>query len=111
MSEAATVAEAAVPVAIADRELAQYRDLLTPPKDFKDGFGWTTVVGIIFCGLVMLPGSVYLGLMTGASMGTAATWVTVILFSEVMRRALRTLNKQQLVVLLQAAGGMVGGGV
>ena len=93
-----------------DRELAQYRDLLETPSEFKDGFGWTTVTGVIFCGLVMIPGSIYLSLMTGGSMGSAATWVTLILFSEVARRALRTLSKQELVVLLHAAGGVLGGG-
>ena len=93
-----------------DRELAQYRDLLEVPTEFRDGFGWTTVAGVLFCGLVMIPGAIYLSLMTGGSMGQAATWVTLILFSEVARRALRTLSKQELVVLLHAAGGVLGGG-
>jgi len=93
-----------------DAELAQYRDLLETPTEFRNGFGWTTVCGVLFCGLVMIPGSIYLTLMTGGSMASAATWVTLILFSEVARRALRTLSKQELVVLLHAAGGVIGGG-
>jgi ABC-type multidrug transport system fused ATPase/permease subunit len=93
-----------------DRELEQYRNLLETPTEFVDGFGWTTVAGVLFCGLIMIPGSLYLSLMTGGSMGAAATWVTLILFSEVARRALRTLSKQELVVLLHAAGGILGGG-
>ncbi len=93
-----------------DQELEQYRDLLATPTEFRDGFGWTTLTGILFCGLVMIPGSIYLSLMTGGSMGSAATWVTLILFSEVARRALRTLSKQEIVVLLHAAGGILGGG-
>ena len=40
----------------------------------------STVIGILFCGLIMMPGSIYLGLMTGGSMASVATWVTVILF-------------------------------
>jgi len=92
-----------------DSELAKYRDLLETPKEFKDGFGWSTVIGILFCGLIMMPGSIYLGLMTGGSMGAAATWVTVILFSEVARRAMKTMSKQNLVVLLYAAGGIMAG--
>lgn len=52
-----------------DKELEQYRDLLDVPTDFKNGFGWSTVVGIFFCGLIMLPGSIYLSLMTGGNMG------------------------------------------
>jgi len=92
-----------------DRELDLYRNLLETPTQFEDGFGWSTVAGIIFCGLVMLPGSIYLGLMTGGSMGSAATWVTVILFNEVARRALKTMSKQNLVVLLHAAGVIMAG--
>ncbi len=92
-----------------DTDLERYRTLLETPTEFKDGFNWTTVVGIVFCGLVMLPGSIYLGLMTGGSMGAAATWVTVILFSEIARRALKTMSKQELVVLLYAANIMIAG--
>ena len=92
---------------VKDKELELYRNLLETPTEFKDGFGWNTVAGIVFCGLVMLPGSIYLGLMTGGSLGSAATWVTVILFAEMSRRALRTMNKQELVVLLHAAGIMI----
>ena len=50
-----------------DIELERYRTLLEPQTEFKSGFGWTTVAGILFCGLIMLPGSIYLGLMTGAT--------------------------------------------
>lgn len=90
-----------------DRELEQYRDLLTVPSTFKRGFGWSTVVGIFFCGLVMLPGSIYLSLMTGGNMGAAGTWVTVVLFAQVAKRAMKAMTKQELVVLLHAANIMV----
>ncbi len=90
-----------------DRELKEYRELLSTPTEFREGFGWSTVWGIVFCGLVMLPGSIYLGLMTGTGMGSAATWVTLILFSELARRALRPMSAPQLVTLLRAAGIMM----
>jgi hypothetical protein len=103
-----------------DADLQAYRDLIKPPTEFKEGFAWSTVAGIIFCGIVMLPGSIYLGLMTGGTMGPAATWVTLILFAEMSRRAMKTMNTQELVVLLRAAtiimaasalfpGGPIGG--
>jgi len=97
--------------AVMDKELEQYRSLLAEPTEFKDGFGWSAIIGVIFCGLIMLPGSIYLNLMTGGSIGTAAQWVTVILFTEVMRRAMKSLNKQEIVILLNAAATMVGGGL
>jgi hypothetical protein len=90
-----------------DKELEQYRNLLETPAEFKDGFGWSTVIGILFCGLVMLPGSIYLSLMTGGGMGSVATWVTLILFTEVSRRALKTMSKQNIVVLLYAVGAIM----
>lgn len=90
-----------------DKELEQYRNLLETPKQFEDGFGWSTVAGIFFCGLIMLPGSIYLGLMTGGGIGSAATWVTVILFGEITRRAMKTMTKGNLVVLLHAASIMM----
>jgi hypothetical protein len=92
-----------------DQELEQYRNLLATPDTYEEGFGWMTVAGILFCGFIMMPGAIYLGLMTGGSMGSAATWVTVILFSEVTRRAMKTLSKGHLVVLLHAAGVMMAG--
>ncbi len=93
-----------------DSELAAYRDMLKPPAEFREGFGWSTVTGVVFCGLVMLPASIYLGLMTGGSMGSAATWVTLILFNEIARRALVELSPQRLVTLLRAASIVMGGG-
>src|SRR5208283_2526042 len=96
-------------MATADQDLLEYRDLLKPPTEFREGFGWSTVIGILFCALVMLPGSIYLGLMTGGSMGAAGTWVTIILFSEIARRSLKTMKTQELVVLLRAAGIIMAG--
>jgi hypothetical protein len=94
---------------IHDQELERYRSLLEIPEEIKDGFGWTTVIGIFFCGLVMMPGGIYLGLMTGGNLGAAAAWVTVILFMEISRRALRPLGRHNLVVLLHAAHVMMVG--
>lgn len=106
-----------------NKEVEQYRDLLERPDVFEGGFGWTTIAGILFCGLIMMPGGIYLTLMTGGGMGGAvvpgagsgvfggaAAWVTVILFGEVARRALKSMSKGNLVVLLHAAGIMALGG-
>ena len=91
-----------------DQELEIYRSVLETPKEFKNGFTWVSVAGAFFCGLLMMPGSIYLGLMTGG--GIAAAWVTLIIFSEVCRRAMRTLSQQELVILLVVAGAMAAGG-
>lgn len=94
---------------VIDSELAEYRDLVEVPTSFGEGFTWTTVVGALFCGFLMFPGAIYLGLLSGMAMNTAATWVTVIVFSEITRRALRAMRKEEMVVLLMVAGAMIGG--
>jgi|TARA_B100002003_G_scaffold247652_1_gene279640 hypothetical protein len=88
-------------------DLEVYRNLLDTPTEFEDGFNLTTVVGIFFCGLIMMPGGIYLGLMTGGNMGSAASWVTLILFMEIARRSLKPMKKQNLSVLLHAASVMM----
>src|ERR1051325_11681760 len=93
---------------VMDKELEVYRSVLETPKEFKNGFTWVAVAGAFFCGLLMMPGAIYLSLITGG--GIAAAWVTLIIFSEVSRRAMRTLSQQELVILLVVAGAMAGGG-
>jgi len=87
-------------------QLNEYRDLMSVPDHFEDGFDMKTVIGALFVGLVMLPGSIYLGLMAGQGMGPAAVWVTVILFSEVMRRSFSALKRQEIYLLYYIAGGL-----
>ncbi len=94
-----------------DKDIELYRSLLEMPTEYQDGFGWSTVVGILFCGLLMMPGGIYLGLMTGQGLGSAASWVTVILFMEIARRAMKPMSKQNLVVLLHAATVMMMGNI
>lgn len=94
--------------AVADKDLEVYRSLLETPKTFENGFTWTAVAGAFFCGLLMMPGSIYLSLITGGTI--SAAWVTLIIFSEVSRRAMKTLKAQELVVLLYVANAMSVGG-
>lgn len=114
MSEVSTHVERSMPVdgrttrATTDKELDLYRSLMETPKQFGNGFTWTAVAGALFCGLLMMPASIYLSLITGG--GINAAWVTVIIFSEITRRALKTLNTQELVLLLYVAGAMASGG-
>lgn len=93
---------------VLDPELEMYRSVLETPSEFKNGFTGVAVAGAFFCGLLMMPGAIYLSLMTGG--GIAAAWVTLIIFTEVSRRAMRTMSPQELVILLMVAGAMAGGG-
>ncbi len=92
-----------------DRELEEYRNLVATPTSFGSGFTWSSVIGALFCGLLMFPGAIYLGLLSGMGMNAAATWVTVIVFSELARRALRAMTREEMVILLMVASAMIGG--
>jgi len=60
---------------------------------YVDGFSLRTVLGALFVAVVMMPGSIYLGLVAGQTLGPAAEWVTIILFAEVARRSFTHLKR------------------
>ena len=94
-----------------DKEIEQYRDLMSIPDRFESGFGLKSVLGALFLGFLMLPGSIYLSLVMGASLGPAARWVTVILFAEVARRSMKGLRQQEIFILFYMTGILLGGGI
>ena len=87
-----------------DKELQEYRDLLKAPDHFEEGFDWKTVVGAIFIGFLMMPGSMYLQLVIGTGIGPAARWVTIILFAELAKRSYSELKQQEIFLLYYMAG-------
>ncbi|MEJ2166363.1 MAG: peptide transporter [Desulfobacterales bacterium] len=87
-----------------DKELQEYRDLLKTPDHFEEGFDWKTVVGAIFIGFLMMPGSMYLQLVIGTGIGPAARWVTIILFAELAKRSYSELKQQEIFLLFYMAG-------
>ncbi|NQT86813.1 peptide transporter [bacterium] len=64
------------------------------------------VLGAFFVGLIMLPGSIYMGLIAGQTLGPAAEWVTIILFTEVARRSFVNLRRQEVYILYYVAGSL-----
>ena len=87
-----------------DKELQEYRDLLKAPTHFEEGFDWKTIVGAIFIGFLMMPGSMYLQLVIGTGIGPAARWVTIILFAELAKRSYSDLKQQEIFLLYYMAG-------
>jgi hypothetical protein len=87
-----------------DKELQEYRDLLKTPDHFEEGFDWKTVVGAVFIGFLMMPGSMYLQLVIGTGIGPAARWVTIILFAELAKRSYSELKQQEIFLLFYMAG-------
>ena len=93
-----------------DAELKQFRELMTAPDHWEEGFGLKAMIGGLFVGLVMTPASMYMNLVTGRDIGGAAQWVTVILFIEVARRAFTTMRRPEIYVLYYMAGASLVGG-
>jgi len=93
-------------VAYTDPELELYRGLMDQPETYEDGFDVKTILGGIFVGFVMMPGAIYLGLVAGRSLGPAAEWTTIILFTEIARRSFVTLKKQEVYVLFYVAAAL-----
>jgi len=82
------------------------------PDHFEEGFTVKTVMGALFVGFIMMPGSIYLGLLVGRELGPAAEWTTIILFNEVARRSFTTMRRQELYLIFYMAGGLMSiGGV
>jgi hypothetical protein len=74
---------------------------------FEVGFNSKTFWAALFVGFVMLPGAIYLGLVTGMSMAGGAEWVTLILFIEIAKRTFVHLRTQEIIILYWVAGGLV----
>ena len=87
-----------------DKELQEYRDLLKPPTRFEEGFDLKTIIGAVFIGFLMMPGSMYLQLVIGTGIGPAARWVTIILFAEIAKRSYTELKQQEIFLLYYMAG-------
>ncbi|MFQ3548342.1 MAG: hypothetical protein SNJ70_01155 [Armatimonadota bacterium] len=80
-------------------------------QQFEDGITGRTLLGSLFVGFIMMPGSMYLGLVAGQALGGAAAWVTVVLFSEIARRSFQPLKRQEIYMLLYLVGGLAGASV
>ncbi|MCM8763993.1 MAG: OPT/YSL family transporter, partial [Candidatus Omnitrophica bacterium] len=79
-------------------------------EEFQEGFGIKAIIAALFIGFIMLPGAIYLGLITGGGLGGAAQWVTVILLVEIAKRSFVPLKKQEVYILYILAGAVAGGG-
>lgn len=77
---------------------------------YESGLTVRTLIGAVFVAIVMMPASIYLGLVVGAGLGSAAQWVSIILFAELARRSFVPLKRQEIYILFILATGLVGGG-
>ena len=92
---------------MADDSLRQDTYEIVPEgTPYQPGFNWNTVFAALFVGLVMMPGAIYLGLVSGQSMAGAADWVTIILFIEIAKRSFVKLRTQEIIIMYWIAAGL-----
>ena len=90
------------------REESEERfEIMPADAPFEPGFNIKTLWAALFVGFIMLPGAIYLGLVTGQSMAGGAEWVTLILFIEMAKRTFVRLRTQEIIILYWVAGGLV----
>ncbi|MCS7105634.1 MAG: hypothetical protein NZ954_08770 [Thermofilaceae archaeon] len=77
-------------------------------KGFLPGLTWRSLLAMVLAGLIFLPASAYLWLAVGAGASTAATYVTVILFSALARIYGTRLSRQELFIIYSIVGGIGG---
>ncbi|MCK5119949.1 MAG: peptide transporter, partial [Candidatus Latescibacteria bacterium] len=82
-------------------------EIMPEEAPYEDGFNLRTVIAALFVGFIMLPGAIYLGLVTGQTMAGAAQWVTLILFIEIAKRSFVNLKTQEIILIYWVAGGLV----
>lgn len=78
---------------------------------YEDGFSSRIIWAAFFVGLVMLPGAIYLELVTGKSFAGAAEWVTIIMFIEIGKRLFIKLKPQEAIILYWLAAGLAATGL
>jgi len=91
-----------------EEDYLSIREQQEEPTTFVDGFGWKAVVSGFFVGFLMVPGNMFLSLMTGHGIGAAADWVTLIIFLEITKRCRVRMNRQEMFIIFSIAGGVLG---
>ena len=81
------------------------------PTEFEDGFGLKAVLGGLFVAFLVLPGAMFMFLMLGQQIGTAAVWVTLIVSLEITKRCRATLTKQEMFVIWSVTGAVMAAGI
>ncbi|MCS7120587.1 MAG: hypothetical protein RMJ07_04230 [Nitrososphaerota archaeon] len=79
-------------------------------KLLRSGLTPVTVIALLYAIFVFQPAMVWLSLTTGGGLG-AISWITVIIFAEIMRLSGKPISKQEatIIFLLAAVGGSMAG--
>jgi hypothetical protein len=88
-------------------ELQEDYRIMPEDAPYEHGFNIKTLWAALFVGVVMMPATIYLGLIMGQTMQGAAQWVTIILFVEIAKRAFVRLKTQEIFIIYWVAAGLL----
>jgi len=71
---------------------------------FQPGFTWRSALALLLAAAFILPVNTFLMLVSGATMATAAVYITVILFSELSYILGSPMSKQEIFIVFIMAG-------
>ena len=90
-----------------DEKIKEEFDSTAIQEEYTEGFNLRTIWAALFIGFIMLPGTIYLGLMTGGGLAGAASWVTVILLVEISKRSFVQLKRQEILITFTIVSGLM----
>jgi len=70
----------------------------------KSGLTWRSLFGLITAALLFVPVNIYLNLSTGMTVSTAATYIIIILLSEMARYSGNPLSRHELFIMYATMG-------
>lgn len=76
----------------------------TEPIRFKSGITWRSILAVVLSAVVMMPISLYLSLISGTTLASAAVFLNVILFTELSRLMGSPLSTQEVFVIYSGSG-------
>lgn len=82
-----------------------------PAEELQEGFTWRSMTGILYAALILLPVNIYYNLAVGGSLGTAAQFISLILFIEIFKFSAKPLTKQEAFVIYAVAADAIAAGV
>ena len=72
--------------------------------EYKEGLTWRSFLAILYSSIVFLPAAIWVSLTSGAGLGSAVQYTTILLFAEIARFFGRKLTKQEVFIMWSSVG-------
>jgi len=71
---------------------------------YKEGLTWRSALAILYASIVFLPATIWVSLTSGAGLGSAIQYTTILLFTEIARLFGSKLTKQEVFIMWSSVG-------